>query len=163
MTLSEPAVIERPAVPYLGIGVRAPLSRLGEVLPPLFPEVFRWLGEHGIVPAGAPFVRYLTVDMDADLEMEVGVPVAEDAAAHADSRVRRGVLPAGRYAALVQIGPPDQAAVGNAALQNWMDQQHLTPKVDGGRWGARLEFSLLSPDEQPDVNLWETEIACLLM
>jgi effector-binding domain-containing protein len=163
MTLSEPVVLERSAVTYLGIGVRAPMSRLGEVLPPLFPEVFGWLGEHGIAPAGAPFVRYLTVDMDAELEMEVGVPVAPEAAGHADDRVRRGVLPAGRYASLVQIGPPDQAAVGNAALQNWMDQQHLTPSVEGGRWGGRLEFSLLSPDEQPDVNLWETEIACLLM
>ena len=163
MTLSEPAVLERSAVTYLGIGVRAPMSQLGEVLPPLFPEVFGWLGEHGIAPVGAPFVRYLTVDMDADLEMEVGVPVVEEAADHADSRVRRGVLPAGRYASLVQIGPPDQGAVGNTALQNWMDQQHLTPKVDGGRWGGRLEFSLLSPDEQPDVMLWETEIAYLLM
>jgi len=49
--------------------------------------------------------RYLVIDMTAELEVELAVPVGAPAAA--SGRVRPGVLPEGRYAVLRHTGPYD--------------------------------------------------------
>ena len=158
--LSEPSIQDRPAAPTLGIGVRCHIAKLAEVVPPLFPELFGWLAAHDVAHAGPPFVRYYSMAMEGELDVEVGVAVVTEHPG--DVRVHTGTIEAGRYAALVQTGPPDQVAVGNAALQQWGSEHGLLWKMEHGQWAGRFEFSLLSPDEQPDVNLWETEIAYLI-
>ncbi|HEX6482454.1 MAG TPA: hypothetical protein VF043_26730 [Ktedonobacteraceae bacterium] len=60
------------------------------------------MGKQGITPSGAPFARYLVINMMALLDIEVGVPVA--AALSGDGCISAGVLPAGRYASLVYTG-----------------------------------------------------------
>jgi len=52
------------------------MQELNTVIPQRLGEVFAWLGKQGIAPAGAPFIRYLVIDMDALLDSELGVPVA---------------------------------------------------------------------------------------
>ncbi|HXL17333.1 MAG TPA: hypothetical protein VN961_07425 [Streptosporangiaceae bacterium] len=32
-----------------------------------FPELFGWLARSGIAPGGPPLIRYLVIDMDAEL------------------------------------------------------------------------------------------------
>ena len=59
---------------------RNPLSRDGAgvaaAVDTAFPELFRWLGERGVEPAGPPFIRLLEVDVDGEpLELEVGRPL----------------------------------------------------------------------------------------
>ncbi len=41
-----------------------------------FPDLFGWIASHSLEQAGAPFIRYLTVDMDAEMKIELAVPVA---------------------------------------------------------------------------------------
>jgi len=47
-------------------------SEAADEIPPLL----GWLAAHGQAPSGPPFLRYLVIDMAADLVVQAGVPVA---------------------------------------------------------------------------------------
>lgn len=157
----EPQIVERVAQPYVAIRAFVTMQTLGTVLPELHPQVFAWLGARGIPPAGAPFWKYNVVDMDRQLEVEVGVPVVAET--DGDDRVHSGVLPAGKYATLRHTGHPDGLADATAILLSWAADQglafDLTETSDGERWGARLEIYETDPAQEPDMNQWHTELA----
>jgi effector-binding domain-containing protein len=159
--VAEPQVAERTAQPYVSIQAFVTMQDLGTVLPGLHPEVFGWLGARGIAPAGAPFWKYNVVDMERQLEVEVGVPVADPAPG--DDRVRAGVLPPGRYATLRYTGHPDGLIGATAALLEWAAARGLTWDVtrtgQGDTWAARLEIYETDPAQEPDLNKWVTQLA----
>ncbi len=72
----EPQIQQRAEQPYAGIRMPVTMASLADAVDSGFPELFGWLQEHGIAPAGPPFIRYLVIDMEAGLEIELGVPVA---------------------------------------------------------------------------------------
>jgi len=156
---AEPEIVQRSEQPYLAIRAFVTLQTLGQVLPSLHPEVAGWLGARGIVPAGAPFCRYDVIDMDRQLEIEVGFPVA--APVPGDGRVQEGVLPAGQYVTAWHTGHPSGLAEATGALLDWAAQQGLTWDVtttaDGDKWGCRLEISHDEPGQ--DMSEWVTELA----
>jgi effector-binding domain-containing protein len=133
------------------------------VIPDLSDEVFAWLGERGIAPAGAPFIRYHVINMETRMDIEIGVPV--DHAVPGDGRVNAGVLPAGRYAALVYTGIRN-GIKGNAALLDWGAKQGFVwdrwEAENGDAFGARYESFLTDPADEPDQKKWETEVAIRL-
>src|SRR5690349_15581703 len=96
---TEPQLEDRPAQPYVAIRTQVTMQELGPTIPQLLGEVFGWLGKQGGAPARPPFVRFLVIDMAAQLDIEVGVPIA--AAVATEGRVAAGELPAGRYATLI--------------------------------------------------------------
>lgn len=161
--IGKPKVEQRAEQPYMAIRTQATMQSLDTVIPQGIEEVFAWLGKQGVAPAGAPFIRYLVIDMEAQLEIEVGVPVANTLAG--DGRILAGVLPAGRYASLIYTGI-DNGIQANWALLKWGAEQGLVwdtwaaQKGDG--WGARFESFLTNPDEEPDRAKWETEVAIRL-
>jgi effector-binding domain-containing protein len=124
-------------------------------------EVFGWLGARGLTPAGPPFLKFNVIDMARELEMENGVPVA--APVNGDDLMVAGVLPAGRYATVTHTGHPSELVEVTGALLDWGAEQGLTwdvsPSEDGDRWGARLEFYLTDPAEEPDMSKWQTQLA----
>ena|SRR5579883_869169 len=158
--ITEPKLEDRAARPYMAVRAQATMQTLDVVIPQGIGEVAAWLGARGIAPVGPPFVRYLVIDMERVLELEIGFPVAN--VLPGDERVRAGTLPAGRYASLVYTGI-DNGIQGNYALLKWGPAHGLTwdswstDKGDG--WGARLESFLTNPDEQPDRAQWQTEVA----
>jgi effector-binding domain-containing protein len=159
--MAEPRIETRAEQPYVAIPATCTMATIGADLPPLIGEVFGWLVAREVTPAGDPFWKYDMVDMDRELEVEVGVPVA--APVTGDARVRAGVLPAGRYATVTHIGPYPGLGAATARLLEWARQQGLawdmSPREGGGeRWGARLEIYLNAPDEVPEDNL-ETVLA----
>lgn len=158
---SEPTVVERQPQPYVAIKVLVTMPELGEVVPPLHGEVFDWLAEHDATPSGPPFWKYNIIDMERELEIEAGVAVEQSLAG--DGRVLAGTLPGGSYATLVHTGHPDQLIDATAALLDWGESRGLiwdrVDGTDGEQWGARLEFYLTDPDDEPDMNKWETELA----
>lgn len=158
---SEPKVVERQPQPYVAIKVLVTMQEIGQVVPPLNGEVFGWLADHGATPSGPPFWKYNVIDMERDLEIEAGVAVEQPVPG--DDRVLAGTLPGGSYATLVHTGHPDQLIDATAALLDWGTTQGLTwdrsDGVEGEQWGARLEFYLTDPDDEPDMNKWETELA----
>src|SRR5260370_22468562 len=89
----------------MGIGARFTMEEWGKGLPPLWGEVYGWLASKGLTPTGAPLWRYRVIDMAAELEIDVAVPVA--GAAIGDNRIIGDILPAGRHAPLIYTGPYD--------------------------------------------------------
>lgn len=156
---TEPKLEQRAAQPYVGIRSQVSMQELGSVLPPLIGEVFAFLGKQGVEPAGPPFWRYLIVDMEKKLEVDVAVPVA--AALPGEGRVIADVLPAGRYATVLHTGHPDELEGATADLLAWAEKQGITWKMDGERWAGRVEWYLTDPDTEPDMHKWQTELAFL--
>jgi hypothetical protein len=84
---TQPRIVERPEQPYVAISGQVTMQTVGAIADRL-PEVFVWLADHGLEPAGPPFFRYTRIDMQRQLEIEAGVPVA--AAAKGDRQVNAG-------------------------------------------------------------------------
>ena len=128
-----------------------------------FPELFGWLQEHGIVPDGPPFIRYLVIDMENGLEIELGAPVAS--VVTGSGRICPGALPAGQWAVLRHIGPYDGLMASNAALLAWAQQQGIeldSWETDrGDAWRGRVEHYLTDPSAEPDPGKLETDVAFL--
>jgi effector-binding domain-containing protein len=158
--MPEPAIVQRAAQPYMSSTGLVTMQRIPEIADRL-PEVFGWLGERGVPDAGPPFFKYNIIDMQRELEIEVGVPVAEVLAG--DGVVRPGVLPAGRYATATHVGHPQQLVEATAALLRWAAKRglawDLVQTERGERWGCRLEVYKTDPAVEPDMDKWETELA----
>lgn len=157
---TEPEIRQRAAQPYAGISSWVTMATVGSVADRI-PEIFGWLGGRGSAPAGPPFFRYHVIDMDRQLEVEAGVPVAS--AVQDDGDVHAGTLPAGRFAVMTHTGAPDTLMAAAGELLNWALERGLAFDVSqtdvGERWGCRLEIYLTDPAEQPDASKWQTELA----
>ena len=155
----------RAAQPYAAIAVRVPMDGLAGAVDQAFPDLFGWLAAHDIPVAAAPFIRYLVVDMAAELQIELAVPV--NAEISGGEHIRPGVLPAGQYVTLRHTGPYDGLVASNAALQQWAQQEGIkfdtwdTP--EGTAWRARAEHYLPNPAAEPDPAKWEVDVAYLAL
>ena len=135
------------------------MREIATVLPPLVNEVFAWLASKGIQPAGAPFWRYLVVDMKGKLEIDVAVPVA--VAPPSDKHIVVDFLPAGRYATLLHTGHSEGLQKVTAKLLSWAESKGIGWQMNGGKWGGRVEWYLTDPASEPDMTKWQTELAFL--
>jgi hypothetical protein len=90
----EPQIQARAAQPYVAIRRTVTMDGISGAVDEAFPELFGWLAGNGIAVGGAPFIRYLVIDMPAELEIELAVPVGAPAGAPTtgSGRVRAGVL-----------------------------------------------------------------------
>jgi DNA gyrase inhibitor GyrI len=155
-------IVERAAQPYRGITQHVTMATINEVAD-RFPDLFGWLAERGVEPTDAPFFRYHVVDMDGQLEVEVGIPVPPNSAIPAtDEDVTAGTLPAGRYVVTTHVGHPDQLVDVTRDLLAWAADQNEEFDHDGANWASRLEFYRTDPAEEPDMNKWEVELAVKL-
>jgi effector-binding domain-containing protein len=157
----EPAIVHRPAQPYVAVRVTVTMQTIGEIVPPLNREVFLWLAAGRGRPAGPPFWKFNVIDMERGLEVEAGVAVAEPVAG--DGRVLAGVLPEGDYVTMRHTGHPDTLVDATGSLLDWAASKGLawdmTPSPEGERWGARLEIYHSDPATEPDMTKWVTELA----
>lgn len=150
---------ERAGQPYRGITRHITMSTF-DVVADRFPEIFGWLADRGVEPAGAPFFRYHAIDMENELEVEAGVPVPPNSAVPAsDEDVTAGTLPAGRYVVTEYTGHPDGLQRVTGELLAWAGRQGLEFDEHDGRWAGRVEFYFTNPAEEPDMNKWETQLA----
>lgn len=163
-TMISPArVYERPDEHYLGIRTQTPFKGMFTVIDKhLFKELRVWMQQAGVTPAGLPFFRYYVINMDGDMDVEVGIPVA--ASLPGDGRVCPGVLPGGRYASLTYIGT---GYTGNGALTRWAMENGLAfdqwDVPQGTAFRARYERYLTDPKIQPLKSKWEVEVAVKLV
>jgi hypothetical protein len=75
-------IVDRPDQPYVAVRRTITMQTFPEIADRL-PGLFGWLAERGIAPAGPPFFRYLVIDMERELDVEAGVPVAHPSTATA--------------------------------------------------------------------------------
>ena len=166
--MTEPQLELREAQPYLGI--HAPvIDGIRSFADSAFPELFAWLREHGVAPAGPPFLRYYEIDPAGEpLDVEAGVPV--ESAPPGDSRVRDASLPAGRYLTHLHVGPYSSDAMADlgdarAEVVAWAEENRIVYSEESDR-GFQLPCALehfhIGPVDNPDFTRWETEFAYLV-
>jgi effector-binding domain-containing protein len=157
---TEPRIQSRAAQPYVAIRRSVTMRTIPEIADRI-PEVFAWLAARGLEPAGAPFLRYRVIDMDRQMDIEAGVPVAT--AIEGDKHVISGILPAGRYATVTHVGPFDKLIDVTGGLLEWAAREGLAWDMaeteNGQEWGCRLELYLTNPIDEPDMGKWETKLA----
>lgn len=159
---AEPQVADRDELAYAGLPMTVTMDSFSAAIDAGFPELFGTLGQLGLQPAGPPLIRYHVIDMEAEMEVELGVPV--NGVVAATGRVRPGLLPGGRYVTLLHTGHYDGLMAANAALLDWAAQQGITLEnsEDGRRWQGRVEHYLTDPSAEPDPSTWRTEVAFLI-
>jgi hypothetical protein len=155
-----PSVADKPARHCVGIRVVTPFRGMLAVRDKLMAELYSWLDERDIA-FGLTFFRLHVVDMEGPMDIEVGV--VTDEPVRGDGRIRAGVLPAGRYAALTYI---NHALRANRTLQDWARQQGLVPDRTGSpagdRFGCRYEAYLTDPRSERMKTRWRIELAIRL-
>jgi len=160
--ITEPKIEDRNDQHYVGIRTQVTMQELGKLLPPLWGEVYGWLANKGLKPAGAPLWRYRVIDMAAKLEIDVGVPVATPVTG--DNRITADTLPAGRYATIVYTGPYEGLMQATADLLAWAQNKGIVwdkwaAGSRGEGWRARIEHYLTDPRGESNSAKWQTELA----
>lgn len=126
--------------PYVGIATAVTMDEFA-IVGSLAGEVFGWLASQGVAPAGPSFVRIVTSDMTAKLDIEVGVPLSEPLTG--DARITPGSIPAGSYVTLFYtVAEENDHIEANVAIQAWAAQEGLEWQFDRSsgteRWGGRF-------------------------
>lgn len=147
--MSDDATIEqRAAQPYVGLRATTTMADLPGVIDTGWPRVFGWLGEHGLAFAGSPFLRYLQVDMERGLVIDLGVPIEDDSVVP-DGGLHVDALPAGRWVSVRHVGSYDGLIAANAQAQEWAAARGLAFDVDDETWRGRVEHYVSDPREVP--------------
>ena len=151
-----PAVVEKPARHYAGIRVVTPFKGMFAVRDQLMKQLYA-----SGLDKGLTFFRLHVIDMDGDMDVEAGV--VTDEAPHEDGRIRAGVLPAGRYAAMTYVNHGMRA---NRTLLDWIRDSGLAMDrvavPAGDRFGCRYEAYLTDPRVERMKTRWQIELAIRL-
>jgi effector-binding domain-containing protein len=161
---SEPTIQYRKKQPFLVIRKKVHMYDIPSVLPPLIPEVMKYMADNNIEEAGPAFFHYLSIDEKNELVTATGVPVKnpEDGVGN----IEGGFFPEGNYATILYTGDYKFMMDAHKALEAWIHSSNLKEQVhvsDGETiWGGRTEFYLNGPDEEPDPEKLQTLITFLL-
>jgi effector-binding domain-containing protein len=159
--ISGPKIEERTEQPYMGIRTRTPMSGMSKVVNQLFKEMNAWSKKNHVQPARAPFLRFYVIDMEGEMDIEVGIPV--ETPLPDEGWVTAGLLPAGRYASLIYTG---SGYSGNKALVEWAKANQVAwdrwDDEKGDAFCARYESYLTDPRIEPRKTKWEVEVAIKL-
>ena len=136
-------LVELTAQPVLSIRSTFPVARLGEVVGDRLATLSRHLRDHGLHPAGPPFVRYHTFG-DVETDMEFGVPLT--APAPGDGAVVAGELPAGPAVTTVHDGPHIELGRAYGAIADWCAAHGREPA--GPAWETYHWIDLTDPEPQ---------------
>ena len=153
------AVVHRAAQPAATVTrtvTMATMSEIADEIPPLLD----WLAARGQAPSGPAFLRYLVIDMAADMVVQAGVPVAVPV--EGDEHVEPDVLPAGDYLTTVHVGPYEGLYGATGALLAHAGREGLAldhhPSDAGDVWASRIEWYETNPVEEPDPARWVTRL-----
>jgi effector-binding domain-containing protein len=162
--ISGPKVEQRPAHPYAAVRLQVPIP-FGKYLQPAWSKVHKWLAGQGILH-GPAIIRYLTTDMSAKMDMDVGFVM--DRAIPAAGGVVTDVLPAGQYATLLYTGSYKGKGVykANVAMIEWAKANAVAWKISHRDsvewWESRVEWYLSDPDSDLDPKQYQTELTFML-
>ena len=162
--ISEPRLEFRPQQHFVAIRQHV-FVPFADLLPPLWGDIMSWLGEKGLEPCGPPFIRYLTVDMEKGMDVEVGFPV--EGLVVGERQFISGIFPAGRYACLLYSGPYDNQGLVEATtcLLDWAAANQISWETTMiglvEWWQMRTEVYLTDPATEPDPQKWRTELVFL--
>ncbi|HET7167573.1 MAG TPA: GyrI-like domain-containing protein [Candidatus Limnocylindrales bacterium] len=94
-----------------------------------FGELYGFLADRGIEPAGPPLVVYH--EFGTEIDAEVAVPIPDGPALATDTpdagRVRLAMLPAARVAQTLHVGPYDRLGMAYDRLGHWIEDHGYVP------------------------------------
>lgn len=163
--LSGPSVEYRVDQPYAAIPIQAAMGERGKTIA-LVRELFQWLENKSLTPAGAPFCRYWCLEDDKkEFNLEVGVPLEKMVIG--DERVIASSIPEGSYVRAVHKGHPDRLTDSVREVEDWAEMEGLSfdKRFEGDTeiWNGRFEQYLTDPETEPDLTKWEIEICLLIL
>jgi len=132
----------------ISVRTRCPVTQLPDLIGQTYGKIVTYLSSIGKSPGGVPFVGYFNMDMN-DLDVEMGFPICESVPDKDD--IKMGIIPKGKYAETLHVGPYDQLKEAYSSLMNWMAEE----KHDGT--GIAYEYYLNDPSEVDPMTL-ETRI-----
>lgn len=135
--------------PYLATRRTVSIQAIGEIMGPLFGELYGWLGCNGVTPVGPAWTRYLVVGPE-ETELELGVPIAAEVPG--DARVVGGVLPECDVISTLHVGPYEAIGAAYTAMGEWISSHSAV--VSGAPW----EVYLTDPEQEPAPAKWQTMI-----
>jgi effector-binding domain-containing protein len=162
--IGAPGIDRRPARHTVGIRIVTPFEGMFAQVDILLKVLRGWVNQHGLAEQGPYFLRYHTINMTGDMDIEVGFVVKKPQAVQvANGQVQPGVLPAGRYAHLTYSR---YALRGNQALSIWARDnnialdEHITPAGDA--FACRYEAYLTDYRVEPRKTKWQVDLAIKL-
>lgn len=126
--------------PVLSIRTHARVEELPQLIGKSYEAIMQVMNEKGIYPSGEPYVAYFNLDMK-NLDVEMGFPVATAGEGKGD--VKPGVIPGGRKAATLYVGPYPEMTSAYEALTTFVEEQGYKPT------GVAYEHYLTGPDTPP--------------
>ena len=162
--LSKPSIKKKGVQSYVAIRKTVPMKEIPALLPPLIPQIAKWMADHDIKPTGPEFFNYLSMDKDNNIVSEVGYPVESKVQAEGD--VVSDDFPAGHYAHLTYTGDYKFMMDAHKGLDKFIAENGFKEERSLGApdfpHGVRTEVYLTDPDVEPDPAKWITEIYVLL-
>lgn len=160
---TEPTLEHRPVQHFAGIRTLTTMPNLGSAIMENHDRIYRWLGENNIEPSGPPFIRYHVIDMQGDMDVELGVPVAKPI--EGNGTVKSNTLPEGDYLVTLYTGPYEDLISVTGNFLKWAGENDVhfrkSPSDKGEVWESRLEYYIKDPGNETDPNKFETELAFL--
>ena len=156
--IGSPGIDQRNARQYVGLRIITPFEGMFAQTDKLFKELRQWVDVRGLADQGPYFLRYHVIDMKGLMDVEAGFVVTSQQTG--DTRVKDGVLPAGRYAHLTYSR---YALRGNQALSIWVKEQNLEVDQEitskGESFGCRYEAYLSDYRSEPRKTKWQVDLA----
>jgi len=133
-------VFETQDQPVLCIRTIAKVEQLPQLIGQSYGAIMQVMAEQGVQLSGEPYVAYYNMDMQ-NLDVEFGFPVS--AAAKGKEPVVPGVIPGGKKATTLYVGPYQEMEPAYAALTKFVQDQGLEPT------GVAYEHYLNGPETPP--------------
>lgn len=160
--IGAPGIEYRPARHTMGIRIVTPFEGMFAQVDLLLKALRGWVNRKGLAEQGPYFLRYHTIDMAGDMDIEVGFVVRRTEAA--DGRIQPGVMPAGRYAHLTYSR---YALRGNQELSIWAKENSIAlDRADtpaGDAFACRYEAYLSDYRIEPRKTKWQVDLAIKLV
>jgi effector-binding domain-containing protein len=129
-------VKEQPAQPVLVIRTTTPVQELPQVLGSSYGAIAQYLSSLGEGPAGAPFVIYFNMDMQA-LDIEIGFPVSHSLPGQGN--IQSDKIFGEKVATCLFTGPYSEVGPAYEALTQFVKDRQLEAS------GVAYEFYLNDP------------------
>jgi effector-binding domain-containing protein len=139
--LSEFRLVEMEEQPTAVVRARVPQAEVSDFFAEGLGSVREALEARGLAPSGPPFARFRDVQDGADLDLEVGFPVAAPFSPDgADQAVEAGVLEGGPAGRVEHVGSYDELPAVRVELEEWLRGQGRHPV------GEMWQHYLSAPD-----------------
>jgi effector-binding domain-containing protein len=156
--IGDPQIMYREQRLSMGIRTIAPFRGMFAHRDDLFTELRLWVQKNDIAEEGPYFLRYHVIDMDNQMDIEVGYVVSRHLPA--EGRVKPGSLPAGNYASLTYSRYGLRA---NKALITWAKENGIRwdrwEDPAGDAFRCRYEAYLTDYRLEPRKSQWMVELA----